>query len=64
MSDFYRELRCASCRKLICLEYVFEGRIKYICPRCGEESVFQFKHRQSAKNDKLASGEQTNINNA
>lgn len=48
--DFYRELRCNGCRLLICFEYVFDGYIKYICPRCGEENNFHFKHRKSAKN--------------
>lgn len=39
----YRELRCRNCRKLICYEYVYAGRIGYNCPRCGEftEQVFK-----------------------
>lgn len=57
MSEFYRELRCTACRKLICLEMIFSGRIKFICPRCNEVSVFTFKHRLS-KNDTLPLGGQ------
>lgn len=48
--DFYRELRCNGCRLLICFEYIFDGYIKFICPRCEEENNFHFKHRKSAKN--------------
>lgn len=40
----YRELRCQHCRKLICYEYIYAGRIMYKCPRCNEENVFTFKH--------------------
>lgn len=40
----YRELRCTECRKLICLEYIFAGRIAFVCPRCGHTSTFNFKH--------------------
>lgn len=47
--DFYRELRCSSCHMLICYEYVFDGYIKFDCPRCGEINTFHFKHRKSAK---------------
>lgn len=39
----YRELRCSNCRRLICLEYISVGRIAYNCPRCGEQTVFNFK---------------------
>lgn len=60
----YRELRCSACRKLICLEYIFDGYIKFICPRCGEDNVFHFKHRRAAKNAIVKPGEQSNINNA
>ena len=40
----YRELRCKACRKLICYEYVFAGRIAFTCPRCGEITEVDFKH--------------------
>lgn len=43
----YRELRCQNCRKLICYEYIYAGRILFICPRCNEENVFTFKHYKS-----------------
>jgi phage FluMu protein Com len=48
--DFYRELRCNSCRLLICYEYIFDGYIEFTCPRCREISTFHFKHRKNAKN--------------
>lgn len=64
VSQFYRELRCSACHRLICYEYIFEGRIKFICPRCKEVNVFQFKHRKSAKNDTVDLGDQDFINNA
>lgn len=40
----YRELRCRKCRKLICYEYVYAGRIAFSCPRCGELTEQAFKH--------------------
>lgn len=40
----YRELRCQTCRKLICVEYIYAGRVAFNCPRCGEQSIFNFKH--------------------
>lgn len=40
----YRELRCAYCRKLVCFEYIFAGRVVFDCPRCGKSSIFNFKH--------------------
>lgn len=50
-NEFYRELRCDSCRFLICYEYVLKGYIKFTCPRCGEITVFTFKDwRKNAKN--------------
>lgn len=48
--DFYRELRCSSCRMLICYEYVFDGYLKFDCSRCNEINTFHFKHRKNAKN--------------
>lgn len=46
----YRELRCNSCRKLICFEYIFAGRIAYICPRCGNTNEFILKHLPTEEN--------------
>jgi phage FluMu protein Com len=43
----FRELRCRVCRKLICYEYVYAGRIAYHCPRCGEYTAHTFKHLQT-----------------
>jgi len=40
-NELYRELRCTTCRKLICYERV-KGKICYICPRCGEVNHFNF----------------------
>lgn len=44
----YRELRCRRCRKLICYEYVYAGRIAFSCPRCGELTEQIFKHLKTA----------------
>lgn len=60
MSEYYRELRCTGCHKLICLEYIFEGRLKYVCPRCDEVNTFNFKHRKT-QHDKIKKVED-NIN--
>lgn len=60
--DFYRELRCIHCQKLICFEYIFDGYVKFLCPRCGETSEFHFKHRRGAKND-IVSSDTKEINN-
>lgn len=46
----YREVRCPHCRKLICYEYVFAGRLAFTCPRCGELSEVNFKHVQTKEN--------------
>lgn len=39
----YREVRCSHCRKLICYEYVFAGRLAFTCARCGELTTINFK---------------------
>jgi len=49
-SKVYREVRCVHCRKLICYEYVFAGRIAFACPRCGELNEINFKHVQTKEN--------------
>lgn len=46
----YRECRCKACRKLICYEYVFAGRIAFTCPRCGELNEIVFKHMKTKEN--------------
>lgn len=68
----YRELRCDHCRKLICFEYIFAGRIAFVCPRCGETSTFNFKHLPTddtratieqeftIKNSEIKQGEEVN----
>lgn len=46
----YRELRCKKCRKLICFEYIFAGRIAFHCPRCDELNEVDFKHLKNKEN--------------
>lgn len=55
----YRELRCVNCRKLICYEYIFAGRIVYLCPRCGHNNNFNFKHLPTKENDDTIKNEFT-----
>lgn len=43
----YRELRCPTCHKLICYEYIYAGRVAIVCPRCGEIKEFIFKHMET-----------------
>lgn len=47
----YREVRCKGCRKLICYEYVFAGRIAFHCPRCSEFNELDFKHLKTRENE-------------
>lgn len=50
----YRELRCKACHKMICYEYIFDGRVAFACPRCGELSTYHFKHLPTKENiDKM-----------
>ena len=46
----YREMRCATCRKLICYEYILAGRIAFACPRCDNLTEFQGKHADTLEN--------------
>ena len=41
--DAYRELRCPYCRALLLEEYVYTGRIRIKCQRCGEIITIRFK---------------------
>lgn len=34
--EFYKEIRCSKCRKLLANEYIFAGRILIKCYNCGE----------------------------
>lgn len=53
-NKMYREVRCKACRKLICYEYVFAGRLCFHCPRCNEFNEFDFKHLKTKENtDKI-----------
>lgn len=47
----YREVRCPNCRKLICYEYVYAGRIGFVCPRCDNYSELIFKHLKTIENE-------------
>jgi len=49
----YRELRCAKCRRLICLEYIRTGRVAYNCSRCNEFTVFTFKDLTKNSDNKV-----------
>ncbi len=41
-NKFYRELRCAKCRRLLALEYVFRGRLAIKC-KCGELNRVEYR---------------------
>ncbi len=41
-NKFYRELRCAKCRRLLALEYVFRGRLAIKC-KCGELNRIEYR---------------------
>lgn len=53
----YREVRCPHCRKLICYEYVFAGRIAFNCPRCGEFIEIDFKHMKNKQTTSIIDSE-------
>jgi phage FluMu protein Com len=57
--NVYRELRCKSCRKLICYEYVFAGRLAYHCPRCGELNEIEFKKMKTTEVENVVNKEFT-----
>lgn len=40
---FYKEIRCAKCRKLLGLEYIFRGRLLLKCPKCKEMNHIEYK---------------------
>lgn len=61
----YRELRCpAPCRKLICYEYVHNGRIAVQCPRCGKFTNFDFKSLEKQEKVDLKKAFKIKSNNA
>lgn len=53
----YREIRCSCCRKLLGYEYVYAGRLLFICPRCGEKTAFEFKHLNTKANQEAIQSE-------
>lgn len=53
IDKFYRELRCPKCHKLICEEFIYQGRIRFNCPRCDEITTYNFtKDYKQLKADK------------
>lgn len=42
-SEFWKEVRCEKCRRLICYEYVFAGRIMYKCPHCNHVAKIDYR---------------------
>lgn len=41
--QFFKEVRCNSCRKLLAYEYIYSGRLMIKCGKCGEMNVIQYK---------------------
>lgn len=44
----YREIRCLNCRSWLGDEYLFSGRLKLKCFRCGTVMSLEFKHAKGA----------------
>jgi phage FluMu protein Com len=40
--EAYRELRCPKCRALLLEEYLYSGRLRIKCQRCGEMVTIHF----------------------
>jgi phage FluMu protein Com len=55
----YREVRCTSCHKLIVYEYIFAGRLAFVCPRCGELNESDYRHLKNKENDAIVQREFT-----
>lgn len=53
----YREVRCDNCRAWICDEYIYKGRVRFKCPRCGRITIMEFRPHRSKR-----SGAPENIN--
>lgn len=47
---FYREIRCAACRKLLGYEFIFAGRVALFCSRCGELNELKLTHMRTKEN--------------
>lgn len=45
--EVYREFRCPNCRALLFEEYVYSGRIRIKCPRCGQIHTLKCKTPKS-----------------
>lgn len=63
--EHWREVRCAgtrngqSCRALLCMEYVFTGRLMLKCPKCNHINTIRYRtpkklFRQLVDEDKKA----------
>ena len=40
--QFWKEVRCTNCRRLLAMEYIYSGRIMIKC-RCGEMNTITYK---------------------
>lgn len=45
---FWKEVRCTNCRRLLALEYIFEGRIEIKC-KCGEQNIIKYLKKEEFK---------------
>ncbi len=45
----YREVRCLACRSWLADEYIFAGRLKMKCWRCGSVMEMDFKQKPNSK---------------
>lgn len=41
--EFWKEIRCSNCRRLLAYEYVFVGRLLFKCPHCNEFTKINYK---------------------
>mgnify|MGYP000937870973 FL=1 len=42
-SEFWKEVRCSKCRKLLAYEYIFAGRLLIKCYNCNELNKITYK---------------------
>lgn len=41
--EFWKEVRCGNCRRLLAYEYIFNGRLFIKCPHCNEINKIEYK---------------------
>lgn len=41
--EHWKEVRCPSCRTLLCYENIHFGRVMHKCRKCGQVSVIRYK---------------------